>query len=79
MIISICELRKLIREEVERNMRWSAGMFGGGLSKGTGKGVIEPPPGLGNETNSEEFDSLEYGKEEQEESPTAVRVDNRTK
>jgi hypothetical protein len=46
-------LRKLISEEVERNMRWSAGMFSGGLSgKGSGA-VVAPPPGLGDDEKEE--------------------------
>ena len=32
MKIKLSELRKIIREEVERNLRWSAGYFGGDLS-----------------------------------------------
>ena len=62
MKITIGELKKLISEEVERNMRWSAGMFmGGGISK-SNKGVVEPPPGLGDESETEDTEK-DYGKE----------------
>jgi hypothetical protein len=79
MRISIGELKKLIREEVERNMRWSAGFFmGGNISKGR-KGVIPPPPGLGARAEDEE-DEQYYGKEEQEEPVQAgVRADKRAR
>lgn len=57
------ELKVFIREEVERNLRWSAGFFGGGnISKGR-KGTIVPPPGLG----SEDEDDKNYGKQQQDE------------
>lgn len=62
MKITVGELRQIIREEVERNMRWSAGFFtGGGISKGR-KGTVTPPPGLGSEEENKD-----YGEEQQEE------------
>jgi hypothetical protein len=68
MQITLKELRKMIREEVERNMRWSAGFFGGGIDGAGHKGDpllptgTNPLPGLGSEDEEET-----YGKEEQEE------------
>jgi len=53
MRINIDVLRKIIREEIERNMRWSAGMFGGVGSR-TRKGNILPPQGLGSEKTEED-------------------------
>ena len=76
MRITLSELKKIIREEVERNMRWSAGFFmGGNIGKGR-KGTIVPPPGLGAGADDEEQEY--YGKEEQEEPQQAgVRANQR--
>jgi hypothetical protein len=62
MYITIRELRSIIKEEVERNSRWTAGLFGGGQSGGYhgGDGVL-PPPGLGSSEESED-----YGEKEEE-------------
>lgn len=76
MKITILELRKLIRDQVERNMRLTAGMFsGGGITKSR-KGVVQPPPGLDGNTDEEELIGSEHG-EEQEKSQSAVRVYDR--
>ena len=45
-------LRIIIKEEVERNLRWSSGFFGGVGSRSR-KGTEIPPPGLG--TEEEEY------------------------
>jgi hypothetical protein len=59
-------LRQFIKEEVERNMRWMAGFFGGGNIGKSRKGNIVPPPGLGLETeDNEETEEQNNGKEKQ--------------
>ena len=46
--LTLRRLREIIREEVDRNLRWSAGFFGGGQSGGIeGGSGASPPPGLG--------------------------------
>lgn len=75
MRIKLGDLRKIIAEEVERNMRWSAGFGGIAGIGGRGRGSAELPPlGLGDE--GEEQEENQYGKE-QEKSQFAVRVDDR--
>lgn len=68
MKIKMSTLRKIIREEMERNLRWTAGIMAGGLglnnptTRGTDYRVppglgTEAPPGLGpddTETENEE-------------------------
>ncbi len=49
MLVTLNELRAIIKDEVERNMRWLAGFYGGGGGNATGRGAAEPPPGLGDE------------------------------
>jgi hypothetical protein len=57
-------LKDFIKEEVERNLRWSAGFYGGGnIGKGR-KGSIVPPPGLGSE--KEQTDEKNGKKEQQD-------------
>lgn len=73
MKITLGVLRALIREQVERNNRWTAGMFMAGGEHGAHRdketSLVNPPPGLG--TNSEE----EKEKDEQEKpSQWAARV-----
>ena len=64
MKIKLSELRKIIREEVERNLRWSAGYFGGDLSSPQ-KGInYVPLQGLGSST--EEKNKIENYEEEEE-------------
>lgn len=64
MKITLFELRKIIREEVERNLRWSAGYFGGDLSSPQ-KGInYVPLQGLGSST--EEKNKIENYEEEEE-------------
>ncbi len=64
MKITLSELRKIIREEVERNLRWSAGYFGGDLSSPQ-KGInYVPLQGLGSST--EEKNKIENYEEEEE-------------
>jgi hypothetical protein len=54
MRISLKELRKMIREQVERNMRWTAGMTSGfGLSQ-THTGINVDPIVLGDEIKDED-------------------------
>lgn len=74
--LTLRQLRALIREEVERNMRWSAGFCGvGGIGAGSPrKGTEFPPQGLGDE--GEDKTENEY-EEEQEPSQFAARVDKR--
>ena len=63
MRITINELRKLIREEVDRLVRRSAGFGGGAGLAGRARGSIEHQPiGLGDEEEQQE-----NGKEQQEE------------
>ena len=54
-------LRLIVAEEVERNLRWSAGFFGGEGIGSVRKGAVVPPMGLGG--NGQD---IEHGKEEQE-------------
>ncbi len=56
--IKLGTLRRLVHEEVERNMRWSAGMAPGGvghMGKTTSPG--NPLPGLGPEESEEDLDA----------------------
>lgn len=73
MKLTIVQLRKFIREEVERNCRWSAGLAPGGVGKGNSSGRMGPinyvPPGLG----SEEEEDLD-GKEQEEKSQIGAKV-----
>ena len=63
MRLTIRELRKIIREQVGRNVEWSAGFFGGGAISGApNRGTA--PPGLGDEDSEIEKDN---GKEDKEE------------
>lgn len=67
-------LRLIIREEVERTIRRSAGFGGSAGIAGRGRGSGELPPlGLGDEDKQEEE---RHGKE-QEKSQFAVRVNSR--
>jgi hypothetical protein len=76
MKIKLSALRRLIREEVDRLVRRSAGFSGIAGIAGRGRGSPELPPlGLGDEEQQEEE---RYGKE-QEKSQFAVRVDDRGK
>lgn len=74
MRLTLGELRTWIREEVERNMRWSAGFFVGGGISGSDKGIVPPPPGLGDE-EEQDIDNSDY--EEQQKNQPAVRVNDR--
>ena len=68
LVLTVKQLRKLIKEEVFRNLAWSAGFFGSGLngaSSNTSSGIATVPPGLGDEEenieNEEEKEQeLEY-------------------
>jgi len=65
LTISVGQLRKLIKEEVFRNLAWSAGFFGSGLngaSSNTSSGTATVPPGLGDEE-----ENIENEEKEQEE------------
>jgi hypothetical protein len=74
MKIKLSVLRELIREEVDRLVRRSAGFSG--IAGIAGRGSPELPPlGLGDEEQQEEE---RYGKE-QEKSQFTVRVDDRRK
>lgn len=74
MKIKLRDLRKLIREEVDRAVRRSAGFGGIAGIGGRGRGSPEiPPQNLGDEEQQEEEER--YGKE-QEKSQLAVRVSN---
>jgi hypothetical protein len=71
MKIKLGDLRRLIREEVDRAVRRSAGFGGIAGIGGRGRGSAElPPQNLGDEEQQEEE---RYGKE-QEKSQFAVRV-----
>ena len=62
MRITIANLRKMIREEVERNLRWTAGIAarGAGLNQAPRGVTYGVPQGLGSETD------LDLDKEEKE-------------
>jgi hypothetical protein len=82
--IKIKELRKFIREEVERNMRFSAGFFSGGIGAASihhGAGSSDetvPPPGLGPDTEEIDKEILDKNYGEQEKSQASARVYDRT-
>lgn len=60
--MTLGDLRRLIREGIDTEMRNLAGFFmGGGISK-SDSAVEEPFPGLGDEDTEEEQEK-EYGKE----------------
>ena len=67
MKIRLSDLRRMIREEVERNMLRTAGFFMGNLSRPS-KGInYMPLPGLGATTEKEnDIDTGEYEEEEEE-------------
>lgn len=66
MKIGIRELRIIIREEIERNLRWTAGSFMGNLSAPS-KGVTYMPlPGLGSSTERNTEDVINTGEYEEE-------------
>lgn len=72
--MTLGDLRQIIFEEVQRNMRWTAGFGGSAGIAGRGRGSIEqPPPGLG----GKEEQSKEHG--EEEEWQFAVKVDRRSR
>lgn len=77
MRITLGKLRQLIYEEVERNNRWSSGMFmaGGAHSAHRDKEIalVNPPPDLGSIEDKEEKD------EQEEPSQWAARVWRRTR
>jgi hypothetical protein len=76
MKITLRDLRRIIAEEVQRNMRWTAGFGGGmGASGRSHDGSEIRPDHLGDEETDQEES---YGKE-QEEKQFAVRVDDRRK
>ena len=64
MKITLGALRKIIKEEVERNLRYTAGFFGGSLSQPRKGIVYKPLPGLGPSTGERE-EELEEHEEEQ--------------
>lgn len=76
MKIKLSTLRKIIREEMERNLRWTAGIAIGGAglnnpARGVKYGVPQglgseelPPPGLGSDTEDTEMENEEQEHEE---------------
>jgi hypothetical protein len=67
----------MIREEVDRNMRWSAGIFGGGLSNQT-HGSGDAPTLGGPDDEDARFETTVPEEEDEEFSQTGARVYNRT-
>lgn len=75
MLITINDLRRLIREEVDRLVRRSAGFSGGTGLAGRARGSIEHLPiGLGDEEKQQE-NGEEY--EQEEKSQFVPRVTSR--
>ena len=75
MRLKLNDLRRIIREEVDRAVRRSAGFSGVAGLGGRARGSFEiTPPRLGDEEDQEE--NGEHGKE-QEKSQFAARVDSR--
>jgi len=74
MLLTLSRLRELVREEVERNMRYNAGLGAKGLSTDA---RIEPPPGLG--PNNSVEDDEEQRAHEQEPTQLVPRVEKRFK
>jgi len=64
MKIKLSVLRKIIKEEVERNLRWSAGYIGGGISNPRKLNAISPVHMLGTEIENEDKELENYEKEE---------------
>ena len=69
MKIKLGMLRTMIREEVERNVRWNAGF---GINGMTDSCNVDPPPGLG-QTQEDEQET----EHEKEEAQIGRRVRNR--
>lgn len=62
--MTLGELRRLIREGLDTEMRNMAGFFGGGGISKSDAAVEEPVPGLGDEdTEDTEQTDRKYGKE----------------
>ncbi len=64
MITTWGQLKKLLQEEVDKNSRWAAGFGEGGMASTSG---VEPPPGLGSETD--DCDGVEIGCGKEQERP----------
>lgn len=79
MKITIQKLKQLIRDQVERNLRWSAGFFtGGGISRPR-KGVVQPPPDLGSSQEDTDTETtIDQKNDKQEKTQLAVRVYDRS-
>jgi len=80
VITTFGALRQFIKEEVERNMRWTAGFGGGGLGQAANhaSSPYEPLPGLGtpddellddkeNTINGKEEKKVQLGAREEDE------------
>ena len=65
MKIRLGELRKIIREEVERNLRATAGFFGDNISQPRKSIGSMPLPGLGANTEYKEEHTGEHEEEEE--------------
>lgn len=64
MRITLRELRRIVKEEVDRNMRWSAGIDGGGGINVSRNASSGPFPELGDETADEDEVEIGSGKEQ---------------
>ena len=76
MRIRLGTLRRIIREEVERNMRWTAGMVGGGNTD-VGERTESPPWGLGTPEELGYEEENEDVEEEREGKGPALRAAER--
>lgn len=76
MHMTLRQLRSLIHEEVDRNMRWSAGIFGGGISNPSHSNGDAPT--LGGPDEEDEFEATVPEEEDEEFSQAGARVYNRT-
>ena len=76
MRLTLRELRSIIQEEVDRNNRWSAGIFGGGI--GNTSHVNRNPPTLGGPADEDEFESTVPEEDDEEFSQAGARVFNNT-
>lgn len=65
MKIKLSELRRIIREEVERNLRATAGFFGGNISQPRKSIGSTPLPGLGANIEYKEEHTGEHEEEEE--------------
>jgi hypothetical protein len=77
-MVTVGMIRKLVKEEVDRFVRRSAGMFQTGMGMGRGIGANDlAPPGLGDEEEYEQQGEYEQKQDEREFSQLQQRAARR--